>query len=102
MNDITAKELKERLANNEKMNIVDVRETWEFEEKNIGANLIPLGSLPLRVDELEALKDEELIVHCKSGKRSAQAKQFLESKGFTKVRNLEKGIEGFLKEEEEE
>ena len=53
MNDITAKELKERLANNEKMNIVDVRETWEFEEKNIGANLIPLGSLPLRVDELE-------------------------------------------------
>lgn len=98
MNDITAKELKERISNNEKLNIVDVRENWEYEEKNIGAKLIPLGTLPERVNELEAHKNEELIVHCKSGKRSAQAKKFLESKGFTKVRNLETGIEGYLQE----
>lgn len=96
MEDITVKELKERMARNEPLNIVDVREGWEYEEKNIGARLIPLGSLPSRVEELEPLKDEELIVHCKSGKRSAQAKNFLESKGFTKVRNLETGIEGYL------
>lgn len=99
MKDITAKELKERIANKEHLNIVDVREPWEFEEKNIGAKLIPLGSLPARVEELAPLKEEELIVHCKSGKRSEQAKKFLESQGFTKVRNLETGIEGYLKEE---
>src|SRR5690606_4357056 len=96
MNDITAEELKERISKKEKLNIVDVRENWEYEEKNIGATLIPLGTLPERFQELEALKDEELIIHCKSGKRSAQAKKFLESKGFTKVRNLDTGIEGFL------
>jgi rhodanese-related sulfurtransferase len=98
MNDITAKELKERISNNENLNIVDVRENWEYEEKNIGAKLIPLGTLPDRFNELEPYKNEELIVHCRSGKRSAQAKKFLESKGFTKVRNLETGIEGYLQE----
>lgn len=96
MNDITAEELKERISKKEKLNIVDVRENWEYEEKNIGATLIPLGTLPERFQELEAYKNEELIIHCKSGKRSAQAKKFLESKGFTKVRNLETGIEGYL------
>ena len=96
MNDIDPKELKERIGRNEKLNLVDVREEWEYEEKNIGAKLIPLGTLPNRVSELEQFKNEELIIHCKSGKRSMQAKKFLETKGFTKVRNLETGIEGYL------
>ena len=96
MEDITPQELKERISKNEKLNIIDVREGWEYEEKNIGAQLIPLGTLPNRFGELSHLKDEELIIHCKSGRRSMQTKKFLETKGFTKVRNLETGIEGYL------
>ena len=96
MNDIQADELRSRIEKGEKLNIIDVREGWEYEEKNIGANLIPLNTLPMRVKELEALKNEEVIVHCKSGRRSGQAKKFLEQQGFTKVRNLEGGIDGYL------
>lgn len=94
--DITVKELKERMAANEPLNIIDVREEWEYNENNIGAKLIPLGSLPSRIDEIEHLQDEEVIVHCKSGRRSANAQQYLEQQGFTNVRNLTGGIDAFL------
>lgn len=97
MEDITAEELKQRMAKKELLHVIDVREEWEYDEKNIGVKNIPLGSLPQRVDELKPLKDEELIVHCRSGKRSANAKKYLEQQGFTKVRNLLEGIEGYLK-----
>lgn len=92
---IDAQELKDRIAKGESPNIVDVREEWEYDEKNIGAKNIPLGSLPTRMDELGA-KDSEIIVHCKTGGRSAQAQKFLRSKGFTNVINLTGGIEGYL------
>lgn len=98
MNDIQADELRSRIEKGEKLNIIDVREGWEYEEKNIGAQLIPLNTLPMRVKELENLKDEEVIVHCKSGRRSGQAKKYLEQQGFTKVRNLEGGIDGYLQQ----
>ena len=99
MDDITSKELHERTANGEKLNIIDVREEWEFEEKNIGAVLIPLASLPDRLSEIEKFKEQELIIHCKSGARSGKAKQFLEAQGYTKVRNLLGGILGYLEQE---
>lgn len=89
---INVKELKERMAKGEKLNVIDVREEWEYEEDNMGAKLIPLNELPNRLDELEGLKDEELILHCRSGKRSANAQKYLQSQGFTKTRNLEGGI----------
>jgi rhodanese-related sulfurtransferase len=90
--DIQPAELKERLAQNEKLNIIDVREEWEWEENNIGVKNIPLGSLPNRLDELEQYKDQELILHCRSGARSGQAQKFLQQQGFTNVRNLIGGI----------
>ena len=90
--DITPSELKERLANGEKPFIIDVREDWEYQEQNIGALNIPLGTLPEKLDELEAHKNEEVIVHCRSGARSASAKAFLQQNGFTNVRNLTGGI----------
>ena len=96
MEDITADELKQRLANGETLHIVDVREEWEHEEKNIGGRNIPLGKLPTSLNEINALKEEELILYCRSGGRSATAKQYIEGQGFTKVRNLLKGIEGYL------
>jgi rhodanese-related sulfurtransferase len=94
--DITAEELKSRIAKGETLHILDVREEWEFEEKNIGAMLIPLGTLPSRLSELEDWKVEEVIVHCRSGARSANAKAFLTQKGFGNVRNLIGGIERYL------
>jgi len=92
MEDITVKELKERMDAQEKLNIIDVREEHEFDEFNIGATLIPLGELPDRLDEIEQFKDEEIIIHCRSGARSGRAKDFLEMQGFTKVRNLLGGM----------
>ena len=64
----------------------------ELDEFNIGATLIPLGELPDRLDEIEQFKDEELIIHCRSGARSGRAKDYLEMQGFTKVRNLLGGM----------
>lgn len=95
MEDINAEELKRRRENNEPLNILDVREEYEYDEDNIGAKNIPLNTLPNRLEEIEQLRDEELIVHCRSGARSSNAKKFLEGQGFKKVRNLEKGIEGY-------
>ncbi|MGB3182913.1 MAG: rhodanese-like domain-containing protein [Cyclobacteriaceae bacterium] len=95
MEDITAEELKRRREANEDLNIIDVREEYEYDEDNIGVKNISLNTLPNRLDEIEQHKDEELIVHCRSGARSSNAKNYLTSQGFTKVRNLEKGIEGY-------
>lgn len=92
MEDITIKELKERIDKGEKLNVIDVRESFEFDEFNIGGKLIPLATLPEAMAELGPLKDKELIVHCKSGGRSATAKAYLTQNGFTKVRNLLGGM----------
>jgi rhodanese-related sulfurtransferase len=90
--DITIKELKERLDKGEALNLIDVREEYEFDEFNIGAKLIPLGELPDRLNEIEALKDQEILIHCRSGARSGRAKEYLESEGFSNVRNVLGGM----------
>ncbi len=95
--DIKVSELKNRLNDGEKLNFFDVREPWEYEESNIGAKLMPLTSIPDQLIELSTLKNQEIIVHCKTGNRSNQAKIFLESNGFTQVRSLLGGIDAFLK-----
>ncbi|QKG55822.1 rhodanese-like domain-containing protein [Hymenobacter sp. BRD128] len=93
MPDITASELHQRQQAGETPTIIDVREPWEFEESRIsGSQNIPLGTLPQHLDDLEDHKDQEVIVHCKSGARSSAAKAFLTQQGFTNVRNLEGGI----------
>lgn len=90
--DITVQELKQRLDAGEKLNIFDVREPNEYEADNIGAHLIPLGDLAYELDQLDGLQDDEVIVHCRSGSRSARAQQILEENGFTNVRNLIGGL----------
>ncbi|MGM9507292.1 rhodanese-like domain-containing protein [Larkinella sp. GY13] len=97
--DITVQELKERLDKGEKINLIDVREEYEFDEDNLGGRLYPLGSLPSQIDELEDLQDEEIIIHCRSGARSARAQQFLEQNGFSNVRNLIGGILAYRENE---
>jgi len=95
MEDITCVELKQMLDNTEEVTLIDVREQWEYDEDNIGGKLIPLGEIPHRLDELESIKEQEIILHCRTGARSGQAKMFLKSKGFTNVRNLLGGLEAF-------
>ncbi|KQS31428.1 rhodanese-like domain-containing protein [Dyadobacter sp. Leaf189] len=90
--DITVEELKKRLDDGEDLHFYDVREEHEYEEDNLGAKLIPLGELPDHLDELEPLKNEEIIIHCRSGARSGKAAKFLESQGYTNVRNVTGGI----------
>ena len=92
MEDINVEDLKARLDKNEKFVFIDVREEWEYDDENLGAINIPLGDLPNRLDEIEKYKNQEIIVHCRSGARSGNAKKFLESKGFSKVRNVLGGI----------
>jgi len=90
--DITVQDLKERLDKGETLNLIDVREPNEYEADNIGATLIPLGDLPYRLDEFDGLQNEEIIVHCRSGSRSARAQQILEQNGFNNVRNVIGGM----------
>ena len=89
--DITAVELKQRLDRGDKVRIIDVREPNEYQINRIpGSELIPLGELPRRYAELDP--DDELVMHCKMGGRSAKAADFLRSVGFKHVQNLKGGI----------
>ena len=88
--EITARELKERLDQGDDIFILDVREPHEYQICNLKGHLIPLGELPRRVHELDSAR--EIVAHCKSGKRSAQAVDFLRQAGFRKIYNLRGGI----------
>ena len=91
MKEITVEELKEMQDQGETFQLIDVREPHEYEEANLGAKLIPLGEVKDHVDEIK--RDEKVVVHCRSGKRSAQAIQYLEQQhGFDNLYNLEGGI----------
>ncbi len=99
--DITVQELKQKLDNGEDFIFIDVREPHEYSEFNIGAKLIPLGEIPMRMDEFEAHKEDEIIVHCRSGARSGVAQELFRRAGYTNVRNVTGGIlawyEAFVK-----
>jgi adenylyltransferase/sulfurtransferase len=88
--EITARELKERLDRGDEIFILDVREPHEYQICNLKGHLIPLGELPRRVHELDS--SHEIVAHCRSGKRSAEAVDFLRKAGFRKVQNLRGGI----------
>ena len=98
MKNITVEELKKRIDAGEQLHIIDVREPWEYTEYNIGGKLIPLGKITgMQTEELDDLKDEELIIHCKAGSRSAQACMVLEQLGFTNVVNVTGGMMAWQK-----
>lgn len=88
--EIGVKELKRRLDAGDDLLVLDVREPHEYKICNIGGRLIPLGELAARVHELDSARD--LVVHCRSGVRSAQAVEFLQDAGFDRVWNLKGGI----------
>jgi molybdopterin/thiamine biosynthesis adenylyltransferase/rhodanese-related sulfurtransferase len=88
--EISASELKQRLDQGDELFILDVREPHEYQICNLKGHLIPLGELPRRVHELDS--SHEIVAHCRSGKRSAEAVDFLRKAGFRKIHNLHGGI----------
>ncbi len=93
METITVQQLKEKIDNGEQVTLIDCREPAEYEEYNIGGTLIPLGNIQNGdLGPLEGKEDEEIFIHCRSGKRSAAACLYLDSQGFKKTVNVEGGV----------
>ena len=88
--EITPRDLKTRLDRGDNLFILDVREPHEYQICHLNGHLIPLGDLPRRVNELDTSR--EIVAHCRSGKRSADAVAFLRQAGFKKIWNLKGGI----------
>jgi sulfur-carrier protein adenylyltransferase/sulfurtransferase len=97
MKEITVQDLKRMRDNNEVHQLIDVREQHEADVATIGGELIPMGTILAHVDQIA--KDKPVIVHCRSGARSASVIQALESQhGFTNLHNLKGGILAWARE----
>jgi sulfur-carrier protein adenylyltransferase/sulfurtransferase len=95
--EITARELYQWQVNGDSFQLIDVRETDEYEKVNIGGELIPLSSIAENANRVQA--DRNVVIHCKLGGRSAKAIRELEEKfGFTNLYNLKGGIFAFIDE----
>ena len=93
MKQISVEELKAKMDSGEKINLIDCREPHEYEEANLGGKLVPLGKIQtMSVEDLEPLKDEEVILYCRSGNRSGQACLILDTLGFRNTKNLVGGM----------
>ena len=88
MKTIDVQQLKQRIDAGEALNLVDVRETYEHEEFNIGGILLPVGDVRTGdTESIDHLKDAEVIIYCRSGNRSGQATAFLQAQGLDNVYN---------------
>src|SRR3989442_13639600 len=93
MTNITVEEVKQRLDAGEQLHLLDVREPHENAEFNIGGTLFPLGKIQsMQTEDIEDLKNEEVICYCRSGNRSGMAAMMLEQFGFTNTKNLVGGM----------
>ncbi len=89
--DISPRELSERMRRGEDIQLIDVREVWEWQIAKLpGARLVPLGTLENEIDTLD--RNKEIVLYCKSGIRSLHAAEFLADEGFPKLLNLSGGI----------
>lgn len=97
MKEISPKELKQLKDENKDFQLIDVREQYEFDEVNMNGELIPMGEIMDNTDKIS--KDKQVIIHCRSGKRSATVISALESQhGFTNLYNLKGGILAYIDE----
>ena len=87
---VSVKQLKQRLDAGEQVQLLDVREAYEYQIANIGGTLIPLNEVPQRLAELD--REREVVVMCRSGARSQRVAEFLQQAGYAKVANLSGGI----------
>ena len=90
MEEITVEELKRKIDSGEDFQLIDVRETFEYEVSNLGGENIPLSGIMIESDKIAT--DRPVIVQCRSGKRSAAAIMQLQTLGFDNLYNLEGGI----------
>lgn len=88
--DISVEDLKAMLDADEDFEFIDVREPKEYEVSNLGAELIPLATIPERIPTLDP--DAHIVVHCRSGGRSAHAVKLMRAHGFTNVWNVQGGM----------
>jgi rhodanese-related sulfurtransferase len=97
MKEITVQELKQLKDQKKDFQLIDVREEHEFEEANLNGELIPMGEVMDNIDKIS--KDKQVVIHCRSGKRSATVINALESQhGFTNLYNLKGGILAYIEE----
>lgn len=97
MKEVTATELKALKDTGADFQLIDVREEYEFDEVNIEGELIPMGEVMNNVDKID--RNKQVVVHCRSGKRSATVIQALETQhGFTNLYNLKGGILAYIDE----
>lgn len=90
---LSVDDLKMKIENGEPVNLIDVREPHENAEFNIGGILLPLGKVQtMQIEAIEDLKEEPIIVYCRSGNRSMQVAIILEQLGFSDVTNLAGGM----------
>ena len=95
--EISVNELHEKVKNNNNFILLDVRNIQEILYSKINVSIhIPMNEIPERLDELN--KDKTIVVHCKSGKRSAKVCEFLIQNNFTNVKNLAGGIKAWASE----
>ena len=87
---LTVKELKRRIDAGEDVQLIDVREPYEYQIAHIGGKLIPQNDVPNRLAEID--RDREVVVHCRSGARSQRIAEFLQQAGYSNVVNLAGGI----------
>lgn len=93
MTNISPEEVKERLDKGEKLHLVDVRQPEETAEYNIGGIALPLGNIQnMQIEDIEGLKNDEVILYCRSGNRSGIAAQILDQMGFSNTKNLTGGM----------
>ena len=93
MTNISPEEVKQRMDNGEKLHLVDVRQPEETAEYNIGGIALPLGDIQnMQTDDIDDLKNEEVILYCRSGNRSGIAAMMLDQMGFSNTNNLEGGM----------
>ena len=90
MKEISPIELKKMMDAHEDFQLIDVREEHEAEVAHIGGKLIPMGTIMDHLEEIS--KDKKVVVHCRSGKRSASVIQALEKHGYNNLYNLKGGI----------
>ncbi len=97
MKEVTVQELKSMRDSNADFQLIDVREEHEYDIANIGGELIPMGTIMEHVDRIS--KDKKVIIHCRSGARSASVVQLLESsQRLSNLYNLKGGILAYARE----
>lgn len=97
MKEITVQDLKDKRESEADLQLIDVREPYEADICTIGGELIPMGKIMNNADKIS--KDKDVVIHCRSGKRSAAVIDALEREhGFENLYNLSGGILAYIEQ----